>query len=144
MSYASHCLIVSDDDDFREELVERAVSLRFSVKAIRQPDELLPMLQKHAFGWLVLDLGMGEKACLRIVGMLGADPEPPRTILIAAADQALVDAVRLRAGQDGLDVGGVLCRSLASAALGDLLQGQDVDPAELEANSLPTRRDSER
>ena len=52
------CLVASNDDDFREELIERAVSLNFSVKAIRLPNELPRMLQEHGFDWLILDVGL--------------------------------------------------------------------------------------
>ena len=72
------CLVVSNDEDFREELVERAVSLNFSVRAIRLPNELPHMLQGHGFDWLILDLGLGEDACLQIVNTLGASPKPLR------------------------------------------------------------------
>ena len=68
------CLVVSNDDDFREELVERAVSLNFSVRAIRLPGELPRMLHGHGFDWLILDLGLGEDACLQIVDALGGEP----------------------------------------------------------------------
>ncbi len=88
------CLVVSNDDDFREELVERAVSLNFSVRAIRLADELPPMLQEHGFDWLILDLGLGKDACLQIVGTVGASRELPRTILISGDDISVLDSVR--------------------------------------------------
>ena len=132
MPNGSHCLIVSDDDDFREELIERAVGLNFSVRAIRA-DELPPMLQGHAFDWLILDLGLGESRCLQVVDALRASPVPPRMILIAATDQAVVAAVRLNANRNGLMVGGVLSRPLSSVALENLLVGKDVDLAELDS-----------
>jgi ActR/RegA family two-component response regulator len=88
------CLVVSNDDDFREELVERAVSLNFSVRAIRRPGELARMLQGRGFNWLILDLGLGESACLQIVDTLGASREPPRAILIDGNDKAVLNSVR--------------------------------------------------
>jgi len=82
------CLVASNDDDFREELIERAVSLNFSVKAIRLPNELPRMLQEHGFDWLILDVGLGESACLQIVDTLGAGRKPPRTILIGGGEKS--------------------------------------------------------
>ena len=75
-------------------LVERAVSLNFSVRAIRLPGELTRILHGQGFDWLILDLGLGENACLQIVDTLGGRRDPPRTILIGGEDKAVLDSVR--------------------------------------------------
>ena len=123
------CLVVSNDDDFREELVERAVSLNFSVRAIRLPGELPRMLQGHGFDWLILDLELGENACLEIVDALGASREPPRTILIGG-DKAILNSVEKSVAQHKLELVGVLTRPLSFSAVSNFLESQPVDDAE--------------
>jgi EAL domain-containing protein (putative c-di-GMP-specific phosphodiesterase class I)/ActR/RegA family two-component response regulator len=124
------CLVVSNDDDFREELVERAVSLNFSVRAIRLPVELPRMLQGRGFNWLILDLGLGESACLQIVDTLGASREPPRTILIGGGDEAVLDSVRKSVTQNKLELVGILTRPLSFSAVSDLLESPQIKDAE--------------
>ena len=123
------CLVVSNDDDFREELVERAVSLNFSVRAIRLPGELPRMLQGHGFDWLILDLELGENACLEIVDALGASREPPRTILIGG-DKAILDSVEKSVAQHKLELVGVLTRPLSFSAVSNFLESPPIDDAE--------------
>ena len=123
------CLVVSNDDDFREELVERAVSLNFSVRAIRLPGELPRMLQGHGFDWLILDLELGENACLEIVDALGASREPPRTILIGG-DKAIFDSVEKSVAQHKLELVGVLTRPLSFSAVSNFLESSPIDDAE--------------
>lgn len=130
------CLVVSNDDDFREELVERAVNLNLSVTAIRMLDELPQILHGREFGWLILDLGLGASACLEIAAVFGSNPEPPRTILIGGSDKTENDFVRTRAGQSGVEVVGVLDRSHSLAALRDLLErvrGKEAEPPDPES-----------
>jgi EAL domain-containing protein (putative c-di-GMP-specific phosphodiesterase class I) len=123
------CLVASNDDDFREELVERAVSLNFSVRAIRLPGELPRMLQGHGFDWLILDLELGENACLEIVDALGASREPPRTILIGG-DKAILDSVQKSVAQHKLELVGVLTRPLSFSAVSNFLESPPIDDAE--------------
>jgi EAL domain-containing protein (putative c-di-GMP-specific phosphodiesterase class I) len=124
------CLVVCDDDDFREELVERAVSLNFSVRAIRLPGELPRMLQGRGFNWLILDLGLGESACLQIVDTLGASRELPRTILIGGDDEAVLDSVRNSVTRNKLELVGILTRPLSFSAVSDLLESPQIKDTE--------------
>jgi EAL domain-containing protein (putative c-di-GMP-specific phosphodiesterase class I) len=124
------CLVVCNDDDFREELVERAVSLNFSVRAIRLPGELPSMLQGRGFNWLILDLGLGESACLQIVDALGASREPPRTILIGGNDGAVLDSVRKSVTRNKLELVGILTRPLSFSAVSDLLESPQIKDTE--------------
>jgi EAL domain-containing protein (putative c-di-GMP-specific phosphodiesterase class I)/ActR/RegA family two-component response regulator len=124
------CLVVCDDDDFREELVERVVSLNFSARAIRLPGELPRMLQGRGFNWLILDLGLGEGACLQIVDTLGASRELPRTILIGDDDEAVLDSVRKSVTRNKLELVGILTRPLSFSAVSDLLGSPQIKDAE--------------
>src|SRR5260370_30546588 len=131
------CLVVCNDDDFREELVERAVSLNFSVRAIRLPGELPRMLQGRGFNWLILDLGLGESACLQIVDTLGASREPPRTILIGGDDEAVLDSVRNSVIRNKLELVGILTRPLSFSAVSDLLERPPIkDPESAEPDPI--------
>ena len=69
------CLVVSNDEDFREELVERAVSLDFPVRAICLPNQLPHMLQDPGFDWLILDLGLGGECLPSDRDHTGRQPE---------------------------------------------------------------------
>jgi EAL domain-containing protein (putative c-di-GMP-specific phosphodiesterase class I) len=124
------CLVVCNDDDFREELVERVVSLNFSVRAIRLLGELPRMLQGQGFNWLILDLGLGESACLQIVDALGASREPPRTILIGGDDEAVLDSVRNSVTRNKLELVGILTRPLSFSAVSDLLESPQIKDTE--------------
>ena len=86
-------LVVSADDDFREELVERAISLNFSVRAIHLPDELPRLMRRYGFDWLILDLALGESGCLQIIERLAAESPPPRVILVDGRSEAEVRAI---------------------------------------------------
>ena len=109
-------LVVSGDDEFRAELVERALGLNFSVQDIRSADELPAVLRKFSFDWLFLDLGLGADQCRQIIDMLAAGRRP-RTILVGAQDAAIVDAIRRTAVRSGVDVIGSLPKPLTSSAL---------------------------
>jgi EAL domain-containing protein (putative c-di-GMP-specific phosphodiesterase class I) len=137
------CLVVCNDDDFREELVERAVSLNFSVRAIRLPGELPRMLQDRGFNWLILDLGLGESACLQIVNILGASREPPRTILIGGDDEAVLDSVRNSVTRNKLELVGILTRPLSFSGVRDLLESPQIKDAESsEPDPIPRQLDA--
>jgi EAL domain-containing protein (putative c-di-GMP-specific phosphodiesterase class I) len=139
----SRCLVVSNDDDFREELVERAVSLNFSVRAIRLPGELPRMLQGQGFDWLILDLGLGESACLQVVDTLGASREPPRTILIGGDDQAVLESIRQSVTRNRLEFVGNLTRPLSFSAVSDLLASRQIkDPESSEPDPISRQLDA--
>src|SRR5258708_23459761 len=63
-------LIVSANDALREKLIDEAVTLHLSVKAIRLSDELPGMLRMYKFDWVVLDLEADEAARLAIIRTL--------------------------------------------------------------------------
>jgi len=137
------CLVVCNDDDFREELVERAVSLNFSVRAIRLPGELPGMLQGQGFNWVILDLGLGESTCLQIVDTLGASREPPRTILIGGDDEAALDSVRKSVTRNKLELVGILTRPLSFSAVRELLESPQIKDAESsEPDPIPRQLDA--
>ncbi|HEX9524493.1 MAG TPA: EAL domain-containing response regulator [Reyranella sp.] len=137
------CLVVCNDDDFREELVERAVSLNFSVRAIRLPGELPGMLQGQGFNWVILDLGLGESTCLQIVDTLGASREPPRTILIGSDDEAALDSVRKSVTRNKLELVGILTRPLSFSAVRELLESPQIKDAESsEPDPIPRQLDA--
>src|SRR5260370_25283488 len=76
-------LIVSANDALREKLIDEAVTLHLSVKAIRLSDELPDMLRMYKFDWVVLDLEADEAARLAIIRTLSrqsaqAGPVPLR------------------------------------------------------------------
>ena len=140
------CLVVSHDDDFREELVEGVVGLNLSVRAIALPDELPRLLRRYDFGWLILDLAIGEIRCLQIVERLAAQAVPPRAILVAGNGQSLLDAVRGAATHNGVEVVGVLPKPVSlsqlKALLGDLPGRQedlaDADPVLGHVTAIPS------
>jgi EAL domain-containing protein (putative c-di-GMP-specific phosphodiesterase class I) len=139
------CLVVSSDDDFREELVERAVSLNYSARAIRMPDELPRMLLRHEFDWLFLDLGLGERACLEIVDSLGSIVPPPQIILVGNGDRAILDSIQKNATRNDLEVVGTLTRPLSFSSVKDLLESlsakdaerSESDPILLQVDKIP-------
>ena len=120
-------LVVSADDDFREELVERAISLNFSVRAIHLPEELPRLMRRYGFDWLILDLALGESGCLQVIQRLGAESPPPRVVLVDGHSQAEVEAIRRTAAQHGLDVAGVVSRPLSLPKLRELTAQPQAD-----------------
>ncbi len=72
-------LVASGDEEFRAELVERAIALDFSVRAIRSVDELPDFLEGRHFDWLFLDVDLGRDQCLKIIETLDAGWRP-RTV----------------------------------------------------------------
>src|SRR5947208_8509740 len=109
MSNKYRVLIVSNDQDFREELTERAVALNFFVRSIETPEELPRVLQRHGLDWLFLDEGVGRPACLEIIDMLGGVAASPRIVSIADND-VVYRAIRRRAAETGLHFVGNLTR----------------------------------
>jgi EAL domain-containing protein (putative c-di-GMP-specific phosphodiesterase class I) len=139
-------LVASGDDDFREELIERAVGLNFSVKAIRRADELPLLLSTDDFDWLILDVGLGESECSQIIAGLADSRVPPRAILVGSSDRAAFDPIRRIADRASLDVVGMLARPLSFEALGKLLvdlparegEAADRELASLELDTIPS------
>jgi EAL domain-containing protein (putative c-di-GMP-specific phosphodiesterase class I) len=109
MRYKFRALVVSGDDEFRAELVERATALDFSVRAIRSGEELPEFLKGRHFDWLFLDVDLGREACLGIIDTLGAGWRP-RTVLVGAIDAADGELIRRSAVRAGLDVVRVLAK----------------------------------
>lgn len=109
-------LVVSGDDEFRAELVERAITLDFSARAIRSAEELPEFLQGRHFDWLFLDVELGRAQCLQIIATLGAGWRP-RTVLVGSLGAADLDVIRRNAIRAGLDVVGSLAKPLSLPAL---------------------------
>jgi len=120
MSRKFRALVVSGDDEFRAELVERAIALSFSVRAIRSAEELPEFLQGRHFDWLFLDVELGRAQCLQIITTLDAGWRP-RTVLVGTLETADLDAIRQNAIRAGLDVVGVLVKPLSFSALAERL-----------------------
>lgn len=135
-------LVASGDDEFRTELVERALEWNFSVQDIRSADELPAMLRKYSFDWLFLDLGLGADQCGQIIDMFGAGRRP-RIILVGTQDAAIVEAVRRTAVHSGVDVIGSLPRPLTSSALLALVSSLGVtEGAEFDTSSAAHQLDA--
>jgi EAL domain-containing protein (putative c-di-GMP-specific phosphodiesterase class I) len=116
MSRKFRSLVASGDDDFRAELVEWAINLNFTVRAIRSGEELPEFLQGRHFDWLFLDVELGQDQCQRIISTLSAGWRP-RTVLVGNADAAELGSIRRDAIRAGLDVVGVLAKPLSFSAL---------------------------
>lgn len=109
-------LVASGDDDFRAELVEWAITLNFSVRAIRSVDDLPGFLQGRHFDWLFLDVELGRTQCLKIIETLGMGWRP-RTVLVGNIDADALHDIRQNAIRAGLDVVGALSKPLSFSAL---------------------------
>jgi EAL domain-containing protein (putative c-di-GMP-specific phosphodiesterase class I) len=141
------CLVISRDDDLREELVERAIALNLSVRAIGLPEALPRLLQRYEFDWLIVDVGVGERDCLRIGETLAAEVARPRTILVAGKDQAMLQSVREAAVHGGMDVVGVFPTPLSLAQLRSLVEAfpaagqrasERIDPKLGQVTAIPS------
>lgn len=108
--------MASGDDDFRAELVERSITLNFSVRAIRSVGDLPDFLQGRHFDWLFLDVELGRTQCLQIIETLGTGWRP-RTVLVGNIDADALHDIRQSAIRAGLDVVGALSKPLSFAAL---------------------------
>jgi len=126
-------LVVSADDDFREELVERAISLNLSVRAIGVAEEVPRLLRRYGFDWLILDVGLGERGCRDVIDRLARELPPPRVVLVTGKDPSAIETVRRIAADNGLDVVGVARRPLSLPALREFMAAQPAmegEPAE--------------
>jgi EAL domain-containing protein (putative c-di-GMP-specific phosphodiesterase class I) len=123
-------LVVSIDDDFRDELVERAVGLGFSVRSGSGPLDLPRLLKRYGFDWLILDLGVGSGACLQTIDLLAEQHMRPRLILVGDAAPSVAEHVRLAAAERGLEPVGLLRRPLSLPKLRELLAA--LPPREVE------------
>ena len=133
-------LVASGDDDFRAELVEWAITLNFSVRAIRAVEDLPDFLQGRHFDWLFLDVELGRTQCLQIIETLGTGWQP-RTVLVGNMDPDTLNGIRQSAIRAGLDVVGVLAKPLSFSALSArlaALEARDKDNtnADLAARDL--------
>lgn len=116
-------LVISADEEFREELVERAVSLNLSVRAVSGAPELPRLLRRYGFDWLILDLGVGERGCLDALARLAGQSLRPRTILVGTLGETAMHRLRREAAGCGLEIVGVVGRPLSLPALRRLLDG---------------------
>jgi EAL domain-containing protein (putative c-di-GMP-specific phosphodiesterase class I) len=113
--------VVSDNDDFREELVERAISVGFSVRSAGGPADMPRLLKRYGFDWLIVDLGLGQDACERTIELLAEQHVRTRTILVGDAAGEVAEHVRRFAAQSGLEPAGRLRRPLSLPKLRQLL-----------------------
>ena len=146
MPYKFRSLVVSGDDEFRAELVERAITLDFSARTIRSAEELPDFLQGRHFDWLFLDVELGRAQCLQVIATLSTGWRP-RTVLVGSLEAADLDAIRRNAIRAGLDVVGILAKPLSLSALAArlaALEGRDkhnpnADLAARGLDDLPNR-----
>jgi EAL domain-containing protein (putative c-di-GMP-specific phosphodiesterase class I) len=112
-------LVVSNDDDFRDELIERIVSLDLSVRAI---DGSASAPASYEVAWLLLDCRIGERDCMRIIADMAAGPTRPSIVLLADDDDTeLAEAVRRQGTRSGLGIAAILKRPPATRALQQVL-----------------------
>ena len=114
----SRALVVSANDALRERLIDEAVRLHPSVKAIRLPEELPDMLRMYRFDWVILDLEADEKARRTIIRALSRQSTQAGIVLIHQ-DENVLASVRTKA--NGIRVAGVLSRAFSATALGAAL-----------------------
>ena len=146
MPHKFRSLVVSGDDEFRAELVERAITLDFSARTIRSAEELPDFLQGRHFDWLFLDVELGRAQCLQVIATLSTGWRP-RTVLVGSLEAADLDAIRRNAIRAGLDVVGILAKPLSLSALAArlaALEGRDkhnpnADLAARGLDDLPNR-----
>ncbi|MBU8874524.1 EAL domain-containing protein [Reyranella sp. MMS21-HV4-11] len=121
-------------------MVEWAITLNFSVRAIRSVKDLPDFLQGRHFDWLFLDVELGRTQCLQIIETLGTGWQP-RTVLVGNMDPDTLNGIRQSAIRAGLDVVGVLAKPLSFSALSArlaALEARDKDNtnADLAARDL--------
>lgn len=139
MPYKFRALVVSGDDQFRADLVERATALDFSIRAIRSGEELPEFLQGRHFDWLFLDVDLGREQCLQIIETLGAGWHP-RTVLVGGIDAADGEIVRKTALGAGLDVVRVLAKPSFFADVSVTLSSLVAREEQAPHNDLAGRR----
>ena len=113
-------LIVSANDALREKLIDEAVGLHLSVKAIRLSDELPDMLRIYKFDWVILDLEADEAARLTITRTLSRQSAQAGIVLVSQ-DEIVLASARAVSAANGLKVVGVLSRAFSPTALGTAL-----------------------
>ena len=122
---------MSANDALREKLIEEAVGLRLSVKAIRLSEELPDTLQADKFEWVILDLEADDEARLNTFRALSFQAAPPAIVLVGR-DEIMLASARSTSAANGLTVVGVLSPAFAPTALGALLgrraRGQAAPP----------------
>src|SRR6266851_3360842 len=110
-------LLVSANDALREKLIDEAVRLHLSVKAIRLSEEFADMLRMYKFDWVILDLQTDEEARLAMFRALSRQSAQAGIVLVSQ-DETVLAAERTNAAANGLKVVGVLSRAFPSWALG--------------------------
>jgi EAL domain-containing protein (putative c-di-GMP-specific phosphodiesterase class I) len=116
----SRALVVSANDALRERLIDEAVRLHLSVKAIRLPKELPDILRMYRFDWVILDLEADEKVRRTIIRALSRQSTQAGIVLIHQDENVLASA-RTKAAANGIRVAGVLSRAFSATALGAAL-----------------------
>jgi DNA-binding NarL/FixJ family response regulator len=101
-------------------LIDEAVTLHLSVKAIRLSDELPDMLRMYKFDWVILDLEKDKEARLTIIRVLSRQSAQAGIVLVSQ-DETVLAAARATSAANGLKVVGVLSRAFSPTALGTAL-----------------------
>src|SRR5260370_12219569 len=73
-------LLVSANDALREKLIDEAVRLHLSVKAIRLSEEFADMLRMYKVDWVILDLQTDEEARLAMFRALSRPSAQPARV----------------------------------------------------------------
>src|SRR6266852_8078156 len=113
-------LIVSANDALREKLIDEAVRLHLSVKAIRLSQELPDTLRADKFDWVILDLEADEEARLTIIRVLSRQSAQAGIVLVSQ-DETVLASERAASAANGPKVVGVLSRAFSPMALGTAL-----------------------
>jgi EAL domain-containing protein (putative c-di-GMP-specific phosphodiesterase class I) len=126
---------VSANDALREKLIDEAVRLHLSAKAIRLSEELPDMLRMYKFDWVILDLETDEAARLAMFCALSRQSAQAGIVLVSQ-DETVLASERTNAAAKGLKVVGVLSRAFPSSALGIAL-GRRARGRKGQASSRP-------
>ena len=111
---------MSANDALREKLIDEAVGLHLSVKAIRLSDELPDMLRIYKFEWVIFDLEADDAARLTIIRTLSRQSAQAGIVLVSQ-DEIMLASARAVSAANGLKVVGVLSRAFSPTALGTAL-----------------------
>jgi EAL domain-containing protein (putative c-di-GMP-specific phosphodiesterase class I) len=111
---------VSANDALRERLIEAAMRLHLSVKAIRLSEELPDMLRLYKFDWVIVDLEADEEARLTIIRVL-ARQSAQAGIILVSQDETVLASERAISAAHGLKIVGFLSQAFSPTALGSAL-----------------------
>ncbi len=121
MAGVGRLLILEDDPGVAKAIYQIAVTVGHEARIVTQPDPFFAALDEWSPTHIALDLVMPEMDGIQVLAELGKRKSRAAVIITSGMGRNVMEAAGRAAGDHGLNLGGLLPKPFAAAALRSFL-----------------------